>query len=130
MRSFVQFVLEPIYKIYSQSLSEEAENVEMMLKELGIDLKRKELRMDSQPLLKVVCREFFGNCNGFVDMCLRHFPNPIVGGVIKVQNFYTGSLDTDVAEAMKDCDPRGPLMINIVKVLISFFCFALCIWKN
>ena len=55
-RSFVHFVLEPLYKLYSQVLSEETDDLKLTLAELGIHLKPILFKMDVRPLLKVILK--------------------------------------------------------------------------
>lgn len=54
------------------------------LDELGIRLRKDQLTMDTQPLLKLVLTQFFGKASGFVDMCVRCIPSPIDGARAKV----------------------------------------------
>lgn len=42
---------------------------------------------------------------GFVDMCVQHIPSPKVGAKPKIEHTYTGGVDSDLGEAMSDCDP-------------------------
>lgn len=42
---------------------------------------------------------------GFVDMCVQHIPSPKVGAKPKIEHTYTGGMDSDLGEAMSDCDP-------------------------
>jgi len=116
-RTFVQFCLEPLYKLYAQVLGEEAPALTATLRKLGIKLKKKELHLDPKPLLKLVMRHFFGKdrVTGFVDMCVAKIPSPVDGAAAKVQHCYSGKTDTKVARAMLKCDAKGPLMVNIVK---------------
>lgn len=83
-RSFVQFVLEPLYKLYTQVLSEETENLKETLYSLGIQLKPIMYKMDVRPLLKIVMDQFFGPATGLVDMIVDHIPSPVDGAAEKV----------------------------------------------
>lgn len=47
---------------------------------------------------------------GFVDMCVQHIPSPQGGARTKIEHTYTGGLDSDLAEAMTECDPEVSLM--------------------
>ena len=120
-RAFVHFLLEPLYKIYSQVLGEDAHGLYRTLQELGVRLRREQLHMDSKPLLRLVCSAFFGEACGFTDMVTKHVPSPIEAAPEKVRLTYTGPTDAShpAAAAMNACDPDGPLMINIVKLYAS-----------
>ncbi|TWW70269.1 116 kDa U5 small nuclear ribonucleoprotein component [Takifugu flavidus] len=115
-RSFVEFVLEPLYKILSQVVGDVDTSLPRVLDELGIHLSKEELKLNIKPLLRLVCNRFFGEFTGFVDMCVQHIPSPQGGARTKIEHTYTGGLDSDLAEAMTECDPEGPLMCHTTKM--------------
>lgn len=39
-----------------------------------------------------------------------------VGGIRKVEHYYTGPLTSTLADGMARCSPAAPLMINITKL--------------
>ncbi|OJJ63226.1 hypothetical protein ASPSYDRAFT_86867 [Aspergillus sydowii CBS 593.65] len=118
-RTFVKFVLEPIYKLYSHTLSESPEDLKETLASVGISLKPSQLRSDAKVLLDLVCEQFFGSAGGFVDMVLRHIPSPVEGAKRTLDRYYTGPLDTKVATSMVKCDPDGPLIVHVTKLLAN-----------
>ena len=83
-RSFVEFVLEPLYKLYSHVISEDTEQLKETLDSLSIFLKPVMYKMDVRPLLKAVLDQFFGPSTGLVDMIVDHVPNPIEVAETKV----------------------------------------------
>ncbi|KAI4905433.1 hypothetical protein NFI96_016625 [Prochilodus magdalenae] len=117
-RSFVEFVLEPLYKILSQAsvVGDVDTSLPRVLDELGIHLTKEELKLNIKPLLRLVCNRFFGEFTGFVDMCVQHIPSPQSGARAKIEHSYTGGLDSDLGEAMAECDPDGPLMCHTTKM--------------
>ncbi|XP_047657065.1 116 kDa U5 small nuclear ribonucleoprotein component [Tachysurus fulvidraco] len=115
-RSFVEFVLEPLYKILSQVVGDVDTSLPRVLDELGIHLTKEELKLNIRPLLRLVCNRFFGEFTGFVDMCVQHIPSPHRGARAKIEHSYTGGLDSDLAEAMTECDSDGPLMCHTTKM--------------
>ncbi|KAJ3182860.1 U5 small nuclear ribonucleoprotein component [Gaertneriomyces sp. JEL0708] len=115
-RTFVHFILEPLFKLYAQVIGEDEKTLRRTLSSLGIYLKPAQLSMDVQPLLRLVCDQFFGNVNGFVDMVIQKVPSPKDSAATKVEHIYTGELDSPYAMAMKNLDPDGPLMIHITKL--------------
>ncbi len=131
-RTFVQFVLEPLWKLYGQILGENAATLRASLeKDLGVSFGARELDIDPQPLLRLVLRRWMGEpgsvsgvsgAGGFVGMVADHVPSPVDNAATKVRMAYTGSelVSSERAEAvldaMRTCDPNGPLMINVVKL--------------
>jgi 116 kDa U5 small nuclear ribonucleoprotein component len=83
-RTFVEFVLSPLYKLYSQVLSADVDELKETLAGLGIKLKDVLYKMDARPLLKVVLDQFFGPSTGLVDMIVENVPNPVEGAANKV----------------------------------------------
>lgn len=118
-RTFVKFVLEPIYKLYSHTISESPEDLKETLASVGVSLKPSQLKSDAKVLLGLVCEQFFGPATGFVDMVLQHVPSPTGGAQRQLDRYYTGPLDTKVAGAMASCDPDGPLVIHTTKLYSS-----------
>ena len=115
-RSFVAFVLEPIYKLYSHAISESPEDLKETLASMGVSLKPSQLKSDAPVLLRLVCEQFLGPPAGFVDMVLQHVPSPVEGAQNKLRRNYTGPLDTKVAAAMSSCDQNGPLVVHVTKL--------------
>jgi 116 kDa U5 small nuclear ribonucleoprotein component len=83
-RTFVRFVLDPLYRLYSQVLSEETDNLKDTLAELNIHLKPVMYKMDVRPLLKAVLDQFFGPATGLIDMIAEWIPDPADSAAAKV----------------------------------------------
>lgn len=115
-RGFEHFVLDPLYKLYSQVIGEDTDTLKKTLHQLGIHFKPAVYKMDARPLLRLVLSHFFGPATGLVDMIVQHVPNPQEGARSKVEQTYSGALDSPLGEAMLACDPAGPLAIQIVKL--------------
>lgn len=115
-RSFLHFVLEPIYKIFTHSISSSPEELKEILAPLGITLKPSQYKADARVLLKLVCEQFFGPSTGFVDMLVRHVPSPVEGAERLLEKYYTGPLDSKIAQSMTTCDSDGPLVVHTTKL--------------
>jgi U5 small nuclear ribonucleoprotein component len=122
-RSFVLFILEPLYKIYSKVLSEDSHVLASSLRAMGLRLRKEELNLNPKSLLKLVMGQFVGNISaGFVDMITRHVPSPVEASKKKLEALYTGSISSttgSVVDAMLACDPKGTLMMHVVKLYSS-----------
>jgi U5 small nuclear ribonucleoprotein component len=63
----VEFVLEPLYKIFAQIVGDVDEGLPQTCDELGISLTKQERNMNIKPLLQIVLRKFFGDFTGTAD---------------------------------------------------------------
>ncbi|KAG2486973.1 hypothetical protein HYH03_014346 [Edaphochlamys debaryana] len=115
-RSFVTFVLEPLYKVYSAVIGEHPKTVEGLLAGLGVYLRTATYNLDTKPLLKEVCTSVLGSCAGVVDMLVQHVPTSRTATASKVGAHYSGPLDSPAVEFMTACNPRGPLVIAVAKL--------------
>ncbi len=118
-RTFVQYILEPLYKIYSHVIGETPDDLQVILKQLGVKLTRKELEMNPRPLLKLCLGRFFGLPRGFVSMVERVVPSPLTGNGNKVTRHYSGYQTSVVAKDMVACNADAQLMMNVVKLYNS-----------
>jgi U5 small nuclear ribonucleoprotein component len=114
-RTFVAFILEPMYKLFAHALGEEKDDLTSTLAEVGIYLHKKDYDLDARSLLKRIFTVFFGGVSAFVDMCVTHIPDPKQNAPGKVEKLYSGDLNGAVAEDMKNMDNTGYLMIQTVK---------------
>ncbi|GIY37647.1 116 kDa U5 small nuclear ribonucleoprotein component [Caerostris extrusa] len=114
-RSFVEFILEPLYKLFAQVVGDVDIALPQLLDELSIKLTKSEMKLNVRPLLRLICSKFVGDFNGFVDMCVHHVPAPSANAKLKIEYIYTGPPGTELAEVMADCDPEGPLMVHTTK---------------
>ncbi len=71
-RTFCQFVLEPIYKIYSACLGEAEKDVSKTLRSVGVHLTRDQLRSSSSVLLRAALEKFFSDASGLVDLIIKN----------------------------------------------------------
>lgn len=125
VRTFVQFVLDPLYKLYSHVLGDEPATLIASLKEeLGIKLSFADASLDPKKLLRIVMSKFFGDARGVVGMFVKHVPSPVEGSRYKVLSSYDtcrsyGSSMDDMAEGMATCDAGGPLAMHVTKLINS-----------
>ncbi|VDM47841.1 unnamed protein product, partial [Toxocara canis] len=114
-RSFVEFILEPLYKIFSQVVGDVDTCLPLMMSELGIKLSKEEQRMNVRPLIALICRRFFGDFTSFVDLVTQNIKSPDENARVKTEHTYLGPMDSKMAEALFKCDAEGPLMVHTTK---------------
>ncbi|UZJ52079.1 hypothetical protein CBS101457_001399 [Exobasidium rhododendri] len=115
-RSFVYFILEPLYKLYTQVLSSDIESLRSTLTTLGIHLKPAVFKIDVRALLKLVLKQFFGDSAGLVDVIVNNVPSPVDGASTKIDRIWTGPKQGLLYDSMIKCDSEGPLVVAISKL--------------
>ena len=115
-RSFVHFILEPLYKLYTQVLSADTDSLRQTLAGLGIHLKPAVFKIDVKPLLKIVLNQVFGPSSGLVDIVVDNVPSPKEGAKAKVDRSWTGPQSGRLYDSMVACDPDGPLVVQVTKL--------------
>jgi U5 small nuclear ribonucleoprotein component len=128
-RSFVQFIMDPIYKIFAHVIAEEKESLSATLASIGIYLTKKEYMLQSKELLRRVCETFFGGPQALVDVIAKHLPSPGESAKSKCERCYSGDQTGEVAKAVQKCDDKGLLVVNTVKNYhqpsgMAFDCFG------
>lgn len=115
-RSFVQFILEPVYKLYTQVLSQDAGALRRTLARLRIHLPNAAFKLDVRPLLKLVLSEFFGPAVGLVDMLVEHVPSAAAAAPAKLARDSSAPPTSPVRAAAERCDAAGPLLVQVTKL--------------
>eukprot|EP01054_Gregarina_sp_Poly1_P004284 Gregarina_sp_Poly_1__4283@NODE_232_length_11105_cov_98_544211_g205_i0_p1_GENE_NODE_232_length_11105_cov_98_544211_g205_i0NODE_232_length_11105_cov_98_544211_g205_i0_p1_ORF_typecomplete_len1029_score172_03GTP_EFTU/PF00009_27/9e33EFTUD2/PF16004_5/1_1e29EFTUD2/PF16004_5/4_6e03EFG_IV/PF03764_18/4e21EFG_C/PF00679_24/4_4e17GTP_EFTU_D2/PF03144_25/7_9e12EFG_II/PF14492_6/3e10MMR_HSR1/PF01926_23/0_001SRPRB/PF09439_10/0_036GBP/PF02263_19/0_064_NODE_232_length_11105_cov_98_544211_g205_i039937079 len=114
-RTFVQFVLEPLYKLMAHAVAEEKPTLEPTLAELGVYLNPEDYLLDTKSLLKKICSEFFVDSSALVDMIVKQVQSPAENAERKTLSLYSGNLQSSIAEGMRLCSPEARLMIVTAK---------------
>jgi U5 small nuclear ribonucleoprotein component len=112
-RSFIQFVLEPLYKIFSACVSEDKHT----LSQVGVSLPASVWESSTETVLVSVMEQMFPSISSFVDAVAEFVPDSQSGSKTKVEKTYTGSLASAAGQAMLACSPEGPLMVHCVKAM-------------
>ncbi|WFC99844.1 hypothetical protein MYAM1_002590 [Malassezia yamatoensis] len=115
-RSFVHFILAPLYKLYTQVLSANTDDLKRTLHSLQIYLRPSAFQMDVRPLLRLTLNQFFGPSRGFVDMLADHLPCAASATAAKLTKSATEPQCSLVRDAAR-CDRDGPLLVQISKLI-------------
>lgn len=116
-RAFCQFVMDPINQLFKTIMNGEKAKYEKMLVTLGINLTSDEKDLVAKPLLKTVMRKFLPAAEALLEMIIVHLPSPAVAQKYRASHLYEGPEDDECAVAIKNCDPNGPLMLYISKMV-------------
>ncbi len=121
-RGFNQFILEPIYKLFevasvNKPPQEVLEELHQMANHLKVSLKLEEKNMPLKEQLKIVLMKFLPAAEAILRMIEDHLPSPKQAQSYRYELLYTGPLDDMYAQAIKECDAKGPLIMYISKMI-------------
>jgi len=119
VRSFCQFILDPIYKVFDVIMNFKKDETDKLLDKLGVKekMKHEELQQEGKPLMKAVMRNWLPAGDTMFQMITVHLPSPVTAQKYRAENLYEGPLDDECCTAMKNCDPNGHLMMYISKMV-------------
>jgi len=129
VRSFNQFVLDPIYKVFDAVMNFKKDDTEKLLGALKITLKGDDKEKEGKQLLKVVMRTWLPAGDTLLQMIAIHLPSPVTAQFYRMEMLYEGPLDDEAARGIKSCNPDGPLMMYVSKMVPTsdkgrFFAFG------
>jgi len=88
-----------------------------MLEKLEIALKSDEKDLEGKALLKVIMKKFLPAGDSLLEMIVINLPSPLTAQKYRVETLYEGPMDDESAIAIRDCDPKGPLMLYVSKMV-------------
>ena len=116
-RSFVMYILDPIYKVFDVVMNYKTEELPTLLEKLGVELKHEDKDKDGKQLLKTIMRTWLPAGEALLQMIAIHLPSPVVAQRYRMEMLYEGPMDDEAAVAVKNCDANGPLMMYISKMV-------------
>jgi len=116
-RAFCQFIMSPINSLMTAIMVDDKAKYEKMMTTLGITLKGDEKALQGKPLMKRAMQIWINAADTLLSMIVLRLPSPIEAQKYRVENLYEGPMDDEGASAIRACDPKGPLMMYISKMV-------------
>mmetsp|Transcript_60368 Transcript_60368/g.121123 ORF Transcript_60368/g.121123 Transcript_60368/m.121123 type:complete len:905 (-) Transcript_60368:209-2923(-) len=118
-RCFVQFIMDPICKMFDAVMNDKKQKIAKMLKAVGVELKKEDQDLTGKPLLKRIMQKWLPASDAVLEMIVVHLPSPVVAQKYRVATLYDGPLDDEAATAIRTCDtsPNAPMMMYISKMV-------------
>jgi len=116
-RAFCQLIMDPIAQMIENTVANKKEVYEPMLTKLNIALNQDERQLEGKQLMKRVMQIWLNAADTLLTMIVLQLPSPKVAQRYRVENLYEGPMDDEAANAIRDCDPKGPLMMYISKMV-------------
>ncbi|PPD71671.1 hypothetical protein GOBAR_DD31433 [Gossypium barbadense] len=120
---------EPIKQIINTCMNDQKDKLWPMLQKLGVTMKSDEKDLMGKALMKRVMQTWLPASDALLEMMVFHLPSPSKAQKYRVENLYEGPLDDIYANAIRNCDPEGPLMLYVSKMIPAsdkgrFFAFG------
>ncbi|KAJ6240714.1 eukaryotic translation elongation factor 2a [Anaeramoeba flamelloides] len=118
-RGFCKLIMGPIcqlFKIVNQKTKDE-KALNKLLGSIGVKLTNEEREEESKELLVTIMKKFLPAADALIEMIIYHLPSPKVAQKYRVQNLYEGDQNDECAQAIANCDPEGPLMMYVSKMI-------------
>lgn len=116
-RAFAQFIMDPICKLCNAFMDGQKEQYEKMLKTLEVELSQEDRALTGKHLLKAAMSKWLPAADCLLEMMILHLPSPRAAQKYRTSYLYEGPQEDACAIAMRNCDPKGPLMIYISKMV-------------
>ena len=118
-RSFCMYILDPVYKVFDAIMNFKKDETDKLLEKLEVKPKMKhdDLQQEGKPLMKAVMRTWLPAGEAMFMMIVVHLPSPVTAQKYRAAQLYEGPSDDVACQAMINCDPKGPLMMYISKMV-------------
>lgn len=116
-RGFCKFVLDPIFQVFDAIMGIKKEETAKLVAKLNIKLTHEEKDLEGKALLKVFMRKWIPAGETMLQMICIHLPSPVTAQKYRMEMLYEGPHDDEAAVAIKNCDPNGPLMMYVSKMV-------------
>merc|ERR1712001_162866 len=116
-RAFVQFIMDPIYRVFDAIMNEKDEEVAKLVISTGVKLKGDDKDLKGKPLMKAFMRTWLPAGDTLLQMIAIHLPSPVTAQNYRMELLYEGPQDDEAAKGIKACDPQAPLMMYISKMV-------------
>jgi len=117
VRGFVQYILDPIYKMFQACMNKTKEEALAMAEKLQIKLTAEDKENYDKALLKVIMRKWLPAGDALLQMITIHLPSPVTAQKYRMELLYEGPKDDLVCVAATQCDAKGPLLMYISKMV-------------
>lgn len=128
-RAFVQFIMEPIIKLTRSIMDGNDEQMNKMLTTVEVTLSTEEKELKGKHLLKLILSRWINAADCLLEMIVLHLPSPVIAQRYRVTYLYEGPQDDPCAQGIRECNPKGPLMMYVSKMVPTtdkgrFFAFG------
>merc|ERR1712176_1330948 len=116
-RAFVQFIMDPIYRVFDVIMNEKADQIPSLFEKLNVKLAKEDREQVGKPLMKAFMRTWLPAGDTLLQMIALHLPSPVTAQAYRCELLYEGPQDDEAAKGIKACNPEAPLVMYISKMV-------------
>ena len=114
--NFAKMVLGPVFKLIYSIMNDKVDEYTKMLEKLGLPVSEDDHKKQPKDRYQPFLKKWLPLSEALLYCIVNHLPSPIEAQKYRVNTLYEGPLNDPCAEAIRNCDPKGPLMIYISKL--------------
>lgn len=118
-RAFCALALDPIMKLAQSVHSGKKEVWSEMALKLGVKLTSDDMELEGKKIVRKVMQQWINASEALIEMIILHLPSPRVAQKYRTLYLYEGPMDDECAKGMMACDPNGPFMMFVSKMIPS-----------
>lgn len=118
-RAFCALVLDPIMKLANNVHQGKKEVWKEMADKLGVKLTPEDMDLEGKKIVRKVMQQWINASDALIEMIILHLPSPRVAQKYRTLYLYEGPMDDECAKGMIACDPNGPFMMFVSKMVPS-----------
>jgi len=111
--------LDPIYKMFDAVMNFKKDVYEKLLEKLNIKLSAEDKELEAKPLIKKIMQKWLPAGETMLQLITIHLPSPVTAQRYRAEMLYEGPQDDEAFMGIKNCDPEGPLMMYVSKMVPS-----------
>jgi len=92
---------------------------EKLLEKLDIKLSVEDRELEAKPLIKKIMQKWLPAGETMLQLITIHLPSPVTAQKYRAEMLYEGPNDDEAFLGIKNCDPDGPLMMYVSKMVPS-----------
>lgn len=95
------------------------EDTTKLLEKLNITLTAEEKELEGKPLIKKIMQKWLPAGETMLQLIVLHLPSPVTAQKYRAEMLYEGPQDDAAFQGIRDCNPDGPLMMYVSKMVPS-----------
>jgi elongation factor 2 len=116
-RAFCSMILDPIMKLAYSVLDGKKDIYIPLIEKIGLKLSGEEQDLTGKHLLRKVMQRWIMASEALLEMIILNLPSPRAAQKYRTLYLYEGPMDDECAKGMMECDPNGPFMMFISKMV-------------